>query len=247
MGDKIQNLIKDKYTMEDFKEIVKVLRSPNGCPWDKVQTHESMTQCLIEESYEVVEAIHNQDDSNLKEELGDVLLQVVMHSQIANERDAFTFEDVVQDISEKMIRRHPHVFLDAKADTVEAGLANWETIKQEEKKSLVQESQGPLSSIPSSFPALIRAQKVLKKSDKIYNDKKTAIESIDIIEKLLEKIRTSIIKNSDVKVENKPNVNDIGAIILEIVNIAKEIQENAENSLTNMVETFINKRESNKN
>ena len=247
MSDKIQNLIKDKYTMEDFKEIVKVLRSPNGCPWDKVQTHESMTQCLIEESYEVVEAIHNQDDSNLKEELGDVLLQVIMHSQIANERDAFTFEDVVQDISEKMIRRHPHVFLDAKADTVEAGLANWETIKQEEKKSLVQESQGPLSSIPSSFPALIRAQKVLKKSDKIYNDKKTAIESIDIIEKLLEKIRTSIIKNSDVKVENKPNVNDIGAIILEIVNIAKEIQENAENSLTNMVETFINKRESNKN
>lgn len=234
------------YSIEDFRDIIKTLRSPAGCPWDKVQTHDSMKQCLIEECYEVLEAIQNKDDVNLKEELGDVLLQVVMHSQIAEERGEFTFDNVVQGISEKMIRRHPHVFGDKNGETIKPENANWEKIKQEEKKGTLQAEKGPLMSIPKALPALIRAQKVLKKSDKIYGDKKTALESIDYAQKLLDDLKESLLKNEVENPEIEHNANKIGAITLEIVNIAKEIQENAENSLTNIVETFINKRESNK-
>lgn len=235
----------EKYNIEDFRKIIKTLRSPDGCPWDRVQTHESIKSCLIEECYEVLEAINNKDDDNLKEELGDVLMQVVMHSRIAEERKSFTFDDVVQGISEKMIRRHPHVFGNEEGEVVEAGSVDWDKIKQEEKRNTAQADFGPLTGIPKSLPSLIRAQKVLKKSDKIYEDGKTALESIEDIQKLLEELKDSILINSEKSLENKHHSNKIGAIILEIVNIAVELQENAENSLTNMVETFINKRESN--
>ncbi|MDE7156561.1 MAG: nucleoside triphosphate pyrophosphohydrolase [Lachnospiraceae bacterium] len=235
----------EKYNIEDFRKIIKTLRSPDGCPWDRVQTHESMRSCLIEECYEVLEAINNKDDDNLKEELGDVLMQVVMHSRIAEERGSFTFDDVVQGISEKMIRRHPHVFGNEAGEVVEAASVDWDKIKQEEKRNTSRADMGPLTGIPKSLPALIRAQKVLKKSDKIYKDGKTALESIEDIQKSLEELKDSVLINSEKSLENKHNSNKIGAIILEIVNIAGELQENAENSLTNMVETFINKRESN--
>ncbi|MCI8668527.1 MAG: nucleoside triphosphate pyrophosphohydrolase [Lachnospiraceae bacterium] len=235
----------ENYNIEDFRKIIKTLRSPDGCPWDRVQTHDSMKSCLIEECYEVLEAVNNEDDENLKEELGDVLLQVVMHSRIAEERGAFSFDDVVQGISEKMIRRHPHVFGNAAGEIAEASTVDWDKIKQEEKRNTSRAGNGPLTDIPKSLPALIRAQKVLKKSDKIYKDGKPALESIEYIQKLLEELRDTVLINSEKSLENKHNSNKIGAIIFEIVNIARELQENAENSLTNMVETFINKRESN--
>lgn len=111
-----------KYTYEDFLKIIACLRAPGGCPWDIKQTHESLRECLLEESGEVIEAIDNKDDENLCEELGDVLLQVVMHAQIAAEEGRFTMDDVIQGISEKMVRRHPHVFGDAKVNSVEEGL-----------------------------------------------------------------------------------------------------------------------------
>lgn len=122
--------------MKEFDAFVKTiadLRGENGCPWDIEQTHESLKECLVEEANEVLEAIDKQDDDNLREELGDVLLQVVMHAQIAAEEGRFTIEDVVQGVNEKMIRRHPHVFGDAKVESVEEGLSLWEQIKQEEK------------------------------------------------------------------------------------------------------------------
>lgn len=122
-----------KYTYEDFIEIIARLRAPDGCPWDREQTHESLKKCLLEESGEVIEAIDNKDDENLCEELGDVLLQVVMHAQIAAEEGRFTMDDVLQGISEKMVRRHPHVFGDAKVSSVEEGLDLWNSIKEQEK------------------------------------------------------------------------------------------------------------------
>ncbi len=128
--DKKQNKI---YSYEDFLNIIAQLRSPGGCPWDQEQTHESLKECLLEESQEVIDAINNKDDDNLCEELGDVLLQVVMHAQIATEEGRFTMDDVVQGVSEKMIRRHPHVFGDIKVDSVEEGLDLWNAIKQQEK------------------------------------------------------------------------------------------------------------------
>lgn len=131
--EKELNKANKKYSYEDFLNIIAQLRAPEGCPWDRKQTHESLKECLLEESNEVLEAIDNKDDENLCEELGDVLLQVVMHAQIAAEEGRFTMADVVQCVSEKMVRRHPHVFGDIKVDSVEEGLDLWNMIKQQEK------------------------------------------------------------------------------------------------------------------
>ena len=122
-----------RYTYQELLEIVAELRSDHGCPWDRKQTHESMIKCLREESEEVIEAIENQDDENLCEELGDVMLQVLMHSQIATEEGRFTIEDVVDMLAQKLVRRHPHVFGSQKALTAEEGLASWNAIKAQEK------------------------------------------------------------------------------------------------------------------
>ena len=134
MDKKTSNAETDKkYTYEDFLDIIAQLRAPGGCPWDQKQTHESLKDCLLEESQEVLDAIDNKDDENLCEELGDVLLQVVMHAQIAAEEGRFTMDDVVQGVSEKMVRRHPHVFGGIKVDSVEEGLDLWNAIKAQEK------------------------------------------------------------------------------------------------------------------
>ena len=122
-----------RYTYQELLEIVAELRSDHGCPWDRKQTHESMIKCLREESEEVIEAIEKRDDENLCEELGDVMLQVLMHSQIAAEENRFTIEDVVDMLAKKHVRRHPHVFGDQKALTAEEGLASWNAVKAREK------------------------------------------------------------------------------------------------------------------
>ncbi len=124
-----------KYTYEELLNIVAELRGEHGCPWDKAQTHESLIKCLQEESGEVIEAIQKKDDENLCEELGDVLLQVLMHSQIAAEGQRFTIEDVVDMLAKKLVRRHPHVFGDQKVLTPEEGLASWEAVKRMEKEA----------------------------------------------------------------------------------------------------------------
>lgn len=121
------------YTFKDLTDITAKLRSENGCTWDRAQTHESLIPCLMEESGEVRDAIVNKDDENLCEELGDLLFQVMIHSQIAAERGAFTVDDVVQGICEKMVRRHPHVFGDQKVNSPEEALALWQEIKKREK------------------------------------------------------------------------------------------------------------------
>ena len=134
MDKKTNNAETDKkYTYEDFLDIIAQLRAPGGCPWDQKQTHESLKDCLLEESQEVLDAIDNKDDDNLCEELGDVLLQVVMHAQIAAEEGRFTMDDVVQGVSEKMVRRHPHVFGGINVDSIEEGLDLWNAIKAQEK------------------------------------------------------------------------------------------------------------------
>ena len=125
----------EKYTYEQLLNIIAELRSDHGCPWDRAQTHESMIKCMYDECDEVVEAIKNKDDDNLCEELGDVLLQVLLHAQIAAEEGRFTMADVVDELAKKMIRRHPHVFGDApQAQSEEEGLARWEEIKALEKE-----------------------------------------------------------------------------------------------------------------
>ena len=147
-----------------FVEIVGKLRAPDGCPWDRAQTHESLRSCLIEEAYETVEAINRRDMGNLCEELGDVLLQVVLHAQIAGEEGAFSIQDVVRGISEKMVRRHPHVF---GTEEEKRNPPGWEEMKRREKAaSGGSASGGVLDGIPQAFPALLRAEKVLKRLEK---------------------------------------------------------------------------------
>ena len=129
-----------KYTYDELLQIVAELRSEHGCPWDRAQTHESMISCLRDECEEVVQAIEKKDDENLCEELGDVMLQVLMNSQIAAEEGRFTMEDVVDGLAKKLVRRHPHVFGDEKAQTPEEGLASWEAIKRQEKEERARRS-----------------------------------------------------------------------------------------------------------
>ena len=146
-------------------EILARLRAADGCPWDREQTHESLLKHLLEESVEVVEAVRAKDDANLAEELGDVLLQVIFHAQIASEAGRFTIDDVVRSISEKMVRRHPHVFGDAVAETSEAVHAQWEVIKAAEKAAAGKtRTASVLDRISRALPALMRAQEIQKKT-----------------------------------------------------------------------------------
>ena len=150
--------------MEDLLAIMQTLRAPDGCPWDGEQDHHTIRKNFIEETYEVVEAIDTEDDALLREELGDVLLQVVFHARIAEEAGAFAFADVVNDICAKLVHRHPHVFGTVQADTSEQVLKNWDAIKQQEKKrkSLTEE----LSGISRALPSLMRASKIAHKRTK---------------------------------------------------------------------------------
>lgn len=154
--------LKEKYTIDDLLEIMARLREPDGCPWDKVQTHQSIKKSMIEETYEAIDALDFGDDKAFANELGDVLLQVVFHSQIAKERGAFDFDDVLKEICTKLITRHTHVFGADKAGNEEEALANWEKNKKKEKN--IGTYTGVLKDVPQYLPALMRAEKIQKKA-----------------------------------------------------------------------------------
>ncbi len=156
--------IKERYTVDDLAEVVTLLRSKEGCPWDKEQTHKSLRTDLIEETYEVVEAIDQENPEMLREELGDLLLQVVFHAQLAQEAQQFTLDDVCTDICQKMIVRHPHVFSTTHVETTEEVLQNWDEIKQQTKHQTT--CTETLESVAKTLPALMRAQKVCKRAAK---------------------------------------------------------------------------------
>jgi XTP/dITP diphosphohydrolase len=155
-----------KNSINDLLRVMARLRSPNGCPWDREQDHRTLRWHAVEEVYELMDAIESGDDQELAEELGDLLLQVVFHSQMAAERGAFDFDTVARRIVEKLIRRHPHVFGDAKAKTVDAVWAQWEQIKKAEKQGTRHERPSALDGIPRHLPGLLRAEKLVKKARK---------------------------------------------------------------------------------
>ena len=167
MNEKAKALVErfdGKYTFEDLITIMEILRSDGGCPWDREQTHESIRKNFIEETYEVIEAIDKSDSALLREELGDVLLQVVFHSRISEENGDFDFSDVADEICRKMIVRHPHIFSDVTADTTEEVLTNWESIKASTKKR--ESTRDRLDSVAKTLPSLMRAQKLAGKMKK---------------------------------------------------------------------------------
>jgi tetrapyrrole methylase family protein/MazG family protein len=162
--------MKKKSAIEDLLRVMAKLRSPKGCPWDREQTHLSLRRHAIEEVYELIDAIEARDDHEMAEELGDLLLQVVFHCQLARERDAFDFEKVCRLLVEKLIRRHPHVFGKTKVKNVDEVWANWEKIKRAEKHGTHRARHSALDGIPKHLPALLRAEKLSKKARKVLAD-----------------------------------------------------------------------------
>lgn len=225
--------MKKQYGFDDLVEIIGILRSDNGCPWDKVQTHETLRDSMIEEAYEVVEAINNKDMTNLCEELGDVLMQVIFHAMIESEKGGFTLEDVYDGISKKMISRHSHIFASDVANTPQAVLANWEKNKKKEKGFETQTQV--LESVPKSLPALIRARKVQAKAANVGFDMKTIEDAIKKLEEEIGELKDAL--NS----EGQDIQEEYGDILFSCVNISRFLGLNPEFALTNSSEKFINR------
>ena len=165
--NKTELINKNSYDFSDLCEIVDILRAPDGCPWDKEQTHASIRKGLIEETYEVVEGIDKNDDKIMCEELGDLLLQIVFHASISKDENAFDINDICTGICRKLIYRHPHIFSDVKAETSDEVLRNWDNLKKQEKG---QKSRADvLNSVSSALPSLMRAQKLSSKAGETYS------------------------------------------------------------------------------
>ncbi|MCD8157367.1 MAG: nucleoside triphosphate pyrophosphohydrolase [Clostridiales bacterium] len=217
--------------MDEFLKIMDRLLAEDGCPWDRVQTHESLKRYLIEESYEVIDAIDKKSAEGLCEELGDVLLQVVFHSKLAEKEGLFSFDDVVKGVSHKMVHRHPHVFGKAQADTPDEVLTSWEEIKKEEKH--YKSNKEVLENIPRALPALMRAEKIGGKAEKFGAEKLNKTESINKIRELLDKIEMSENdKTDDISC-------DIGDILFEVAKLSRLFKINPEFVLTNSSEKYI--------
>lgn len=210
----------------DLVEIVKILRKE--CPWDRKQTHESIKDNLIEEAYEAVEAIDTGDFEELEKELGDVLLHVVFHSNMADETDTFSIEDVIYSIQQKLIRRHPHVFGDAVAGDEDQVAENWENIKLKEGKESV------LEGIPKQLPALIRAQRMQEKAANVGFDWP---ESTQVWEKLEEELQEfqEVLKEGD----QQKSREEFGDLLFSLVNLGRFFSLNAEDSLRSTNRKFI--------
>lgn len=231
-----------KYSFKDLIDIVKVLRSENGCPWDRRQTHKSLKPCMMEEAAELVSSIriydHTGNAENMREELGDVLLQVMLHSRIAEEEGLFTLEDVICEISEKMIRRHPHVFGESGGEKKAEDIpVDWEEIKRKEKEGK-EWMESPLREIPKELPALSRAVKVLKKADKLYNAGCDYKESADRLAKAAERLKELEPEKNSGQLEEIA-----GDILINLSNIARLCRISLEQILTDRVEDMIDRHE----
>ncbi len=225
---------KEKYNIDDLLEIMKILRSPEGCPWDREQDHKSIKKSLIEETYEVIEAINKEDNTLLCEELGDVLLQVAFHAQMADEKGNFNFADVTDGICKKLIERHPHVFGDVKADTSDQVLVNWEQIKSKSKNRKTQTDK--MLSVPRELPALMRSTKLQEKAAKVGFDWQSvdgALEKIDEEKKELEQA---------IKAGDKKNIEEeLGDLLFSVVNVSRFVGVDAEEALTASTDKFLNR------
>ena len=212
----------DGTSFESFAEIVAHLRAPNGCPWDREQTHESLRKHLLEESYEAISAIDSGDFGDMREEFGDLLLQIVLQSQIANEEGQFNVNQVVQGIHSKIVRRHPHVFGDLKLDGVDGVLANWEKLKENERRGK-KEEKGLLDGVPPALPALSQAQEYQDRAARVGFDWPE-------IEGVLEKIAEEI---EEVKraTDQKELAAEIGDLLFALVNLARWKKVDAESAL----------------
>ncbi|NLM27099.1 MAG: nucleoside triphosphate pyrophosphohydrolase [Clostridiaceae bacterium] len=227
---------KKVYSYEDLLEIMKILRSPQGCPWDREQDHESLKRYLIEEAYEVIEAIDLKDPEKLCEELGDVLLQVVFHSRIAEENGQFTMKDVIHTVSEKMVHRHKHVFGKEHAETADDVIDLWENIKREEKGN--KDRTSVLDGVPSVLPALMRSYKIQEKAAKVGFDWDNIDDAWKKVTEEAGELREAYTSGDMAKSEE-----EIGDLLFAVVNVARFLKIEPEMALTGTIGKFIKRFE----
>lgn len=217
--------IKERYNANDLVDIMKLLRSENGCPWDKEQDHHSIRNNFLEETCEVLEAIDAEDSELLKEELGDVLLQVVFHSQLEAEKDVFNFDDVADEVCKKLILRHPHVFGDVNVSSSAEVLKNWDNIKQKSKGQ--QTYADTLKSVPKTLPALMRSEKVAKRAERAGIDKIQPSPLDCFIDEKIEDIDKDIFMTL------------VGNTLFSFVNFARKVGVNPEEALQKACDSYI--------
>ena len=222
--------VKEKYGIQDLLEIMRILRSPEGCPGDREQTHQSIRTDFLEETHEALEAINNGDAEALKEELGDVLLQVVFHARIEEEQGVFAFDDVVDGICKKLIFRHPHIFGDVTVGSTDEILSNWDDLKRKEKKQETDTST--LESVSKSLPSLIRAQKLQKKAAKVGFDWPDVSGALDKVEEELAEVRAAMGGDGDVEEE-------IGDLIFAVTNVSRFVKVDSERAAEKTCNKFV--------
>jgi len=223
-----------KYKMDDLARIMEKLRSKEGCPWDREQDHQSIKPYLIEESYEVLEALETDDMELLEEELGDLLLQIVFHSQIASENGYFNITDVITGICKKLISRHPHVFGELKVETAEKVLINWEEIKREEKEE--KSYTESLMRIPKQLPALMKSYKIQEKAAKAGFDWDNVHGAMEKVSEELQELNLALENN-----KNDEIYEEIGDLIFAVVNVARFLDVRPELALNNTIDKFISR------
>jgi tetrapyrrole methylase family protein / MazG family protein len=212
--------------MDAFRKLVEImerLRSPGGCEWDRAQTHESLRQYLVEETHEVLDAIHRQDPAALREELGDLLLQILFHARIAQEEETFTITDVIAGITEKMIRRHPHVFADATADTPGAVSEQWDRIKTTIEN---RRHSSRIGGVPKMFPSLLRAVKMTRKAARAGFDWESKEQVFGKVDEEIRELKEAVAGGSLRKVEH-----ELGDVLFALVNLARFIDVNPETAM----------------
>ncbi|MCE9520776.1 MAG: nucleoside triphosphate pyrophosphohydrolase [Verrucomicrobia bacterium] len=220
----------DSDPIAELRAVMHRLRAPGGCPWDAEQTHESLIPHLIEEAYEVAEAARSGDMAHLKDELGDLLLQPVFHAEIASERGGFTLDDIARNITEKLIRRHPHVFGDATVAGSADVLKQWEEIKRAEKGGGKQQL---LHGVSKALPALMRAQKLQRKAAKVGFDWPDAAPVLDKIREEAEEITEAMAQMDQAAIEE-----EVGDLLFSVVNLARKLGVDAEVALSGANEKF---------
>ena len=225
----------ERYDIQDLRRIMALLRAPGGCPWDREQTHESIRRNMLEEAYEVVEAIDEKDPEHLKEELGDVLLQVVFHAQMAREEGLFTFDDVVDGVAQKMVFRHPHVFGQAHADDSAQALDTWDAQKREEKDQRT--ASDTLKAVARSLPALIRAEKIQSKAAKAGFDWPDPAPALDKLAEEADELRRAAQGDGDPEEE-------LGDLLFAAVKAGRFLGLDSEQALTRACDKFIRRFQS---
>ena len=223
-----------RHGFDDVMRIVRRLRAQNGCPWDREQTHESLKNALLEESYELIDAIDENDDAHICEEMGDVLLQFALHAAIAEEQSAFTARDACTELVEKLIYRHPHVYGDIRVSGSDEVLKNWDALKMSQRNQTTQTEV--LKSVPKSFPALLRSRKVQKKAADIGFDRENANQAFYKIAEETQELREAMEQNSHVEEE-------MGDLLFAVVNVARLLKLEPEFLLMQATDKFIRRFE----